>query len=684
MKKRLILSTLVLLSLANPKNAFALTKDNWQKVASKTEYLTKLEQKNLEESLEKRVALLKENAEKQGKNELYRYRITPNNNDLEEIITISNHQSFQDESSAIQWSLENELPKSNYKFIQNKIKPFQVEKIFEKTKYNTQEEANLALNQFNQTLDNPSNDLKITKERNKEKDQSTLLEYKEEYSTKEEAQNKAKSLEEDTEAYQVIVKVEKKTITSGKDTKELKETFKTKKEAEEFIDKLKKEGYQVDATIKEKTKPEKLTYTGEKRATLEEAEKDLEAFFKEYPNNQEGEVKKIKDQSMDKVEEKVLGEEEYTTLEEAEKAMQEKNQENEDYKIDATIRMEQKSTITKEEIKSKIFDSKLEAENYIKELKDKGYDTKNLETKLLSYEESNWKTDDEVVVDPGTKDDETFSYGHFDITLLNKFTKIDATGKTTEVQGSIKINNVKINNKNIEMNKLSNDPNTGLLEYTSTKRHGLDVTNKSYVEITGSITFNNQTLPFTVKGYLSEKQNVCGGKGDAKGYDLKFNSIKIIENKVYIDSNIINKYQVVGEITKEETKNVWYIDTVKTIKGYAYQAIASGEKEIIEGYEVTGTKSKDLIKEVYYLKGEKITKGYDYYVSGKGQKTFYDVISTYHKMTEINWIIEKLSLNTGSVEVTPPKTGIISNNKTILLLLFPLLLISLKMRKKYN
>ena len=157
---------------------------------------------------------------------------------------------------------------------------------------------------------------------------------------------------------------------------------------------------------------------------------------------------------------------------------------------------------------------------------------------------------------------------------------------------------------------------------------------------------------------MSEKQNVCGGTGRLKGYDLEFKSIRIVNNKVYVDSNIVNKYQVVGTAIKNVLEDVWYIDTTKTIKGYVYQAVVNGEKEEITGYQVKGTKSLDLWKDVYFLDIEKLIKGYDYYVSGKGLETNYDVISTYRKLIEANWLIEKISLNAGEVEVDPPQTGV--------------------------
>ncbi len=686
MKKNLILSTLALISFTTFQPVLATSKEeNWEKVESGTKLITRGEQKELEEELLERIETLRQSAAELGKNEVYRYKITLNEDDnLADDLEVSHKKSFSSREEAIQWSLENEIARDHYQFIQNTVKPFQIEKIFEKTKYDSEDEANQALMLFNQNLS--SSDAKVTKVRNQDKDIKTKQEDNRTYQTEKEALEAASCLEEDTEEFQVTVKVGKNRVADGTEKSEIEKVFPTEKEALAYIHSLEEEGYKVDASVEVVKESKKKEYVGDKRDTEEEAQKDLDAFLEEYPNHNSGKIEKTRDQSKDKTEASIRLEEEFSSLESANERKSSLEEDNDVYQIVATVSHGQKNTSVEEKIESKVFDSELEAEKFVKELQDKGYDTTGLETKLLSYEESVWKDNEEVIVDPGTGDETTFHYGHFDVTLLSSFTEVDANGKESKVTGSVQINSVKINHQNIAMEGPSRDPNTGKNEYTSVSRNDLNVTNKSLVEINGTITFNGKTLPFTVKGYLSEKQNVCGGTGRIKGYDLEFKSIRIVNNKVYVDSNIVNKYQVVGTAIKNVLKDVWYIDTTKTIKGYVYQAVANGEKEEITGYQVKGTKSLDLWKDVYFLDIEKLIKGYDYYVSGKGLETRYDVISTYRKLIEANWLIEKSSLSTGDIEVLPPKTGVEAKNEVGLCVLFIISIFTVFLKKivKYN
>ena len=173
------------------------------------------------------------------------------------------------------------------------------------------------------------------------------------------------------------------------------------------------------------------------------------------------------------------------------------------------------------------------------------------------------------------------------------------------------ISTVTIAGKNIAMN-LTRDPNRNDTEYASKTRHGLNVTNKSLVKITGTVTFGNTTLPFEVEGYLSEKQNVCRGTGSTKGFDLEFESVTIIENRVIIDTKLVTKYQVVGTVSKTETAEIYYVDTYKTAKGYDYVLTAEGEKEVLEDtYTLSLTADKELTEEKYVLDVTKETYIYE-------------------------------------------------------------------------
>ena len=173
------------------------------------------------------------------------------------------------------------------------------------------------------------------------------------------------------------------------------------------------------------------------------------------------------------------------------------------------------------------------------------------------------------------------------------------------------ISTVTIAGKNIAMN-LTRDPNRNDTEYASKTRHGLNVTNKSLVKITGTVTFGNTTLPFEVEGYLSEKQNVCRGTGSTKGFDLEFESVTIIENRVIIDTKLVTKYQVVGTVSKTETAEIYYVDTYKTAKGYDYVLTAEGEKEVLEDtYTLSLIADKELTEEKYALDVTKETYIYE-------------------------------------------------------------------------
>lgn len=259
---------------------------------------------------------------------------------------------------------------------------------------------------------------------------------------------------------------------------------------------------------------------------------------------------------------------------------------------------------------NKTFDTEKEADDYINSLIKQGYDTSKITKKMLSKEEFTW--DDGVEVNPGNPSG-TFTYPHFDISLTSKFYYVDENGKTTTTHGSINISTVKINGSRVKMGNKTWDGNRGDFEYASVDRN-LTVTNKSLVEITGYVTYNGKQLPFTVKGYLSEKQNVCKGKGYQKGFDLEFESVTIVKDKVLVDTKLITKYQVTGEITKTIEQNEYYVDVNTVVKGYDYEVKGEGNRfNYIDEYDVEGTASKDIMETRANLDVTTETKLYERY-----------------------------------------------------------------------
>lgn len=345
--------------------------------------------------------------------------------------------------------------------------------------------------------------------------------------------------------------------------------------------------------------------------TKEEAEKALKEFEDKY-DNVTGNVSEIRNESKDS-KETTKGTIKYDNIEDAIKAKEALEADNSSYTITAKVREEKVSGKIEEKIESEKFGTEAEALAYIEKLKSEGYDVSDLEVKLVSYEESIWKDEDGVIVDPGQADGKKFNYGHFDVTLVTSFTKIDKNGNETTVKGTMKVNSVNIAGKNIAMEGPTRDPNVGHIEYTSEKRHGLNVTNKSLVKITGTITVNGQELPYEVEGYLSESQNVCGGNGNMKGYDLRFKQVTIINGKVLVDTNLVNNYQVKGIAKKNTEKSEYYVDSEKTTKGYDYNASATGTETVKDGtYELNGKASKDILEDRYALDITTETKKYEY------------------------------------------------------------------------
>lgn len=434
--------------------------------------------------------------------------------------------------------------------------------------------------------------------------------------TKEEAEAKKEELEaSDGDEHDFKITVTIRSYLKG--TKEydvIKQSleFSSRKEAEAYIKEVEAKGYVLsNKTIKEVTHSEEYTlaevYTSE-----EEARKGLQSFIDEKGLTEKevtSKIEKVYNPNLSTVS-KTEGTLMYGTEEEAQRVADALYFEDDVRKVYGKVRGFAKSTVIPTVIKSDKFSTRKEAEDYIESLKKQGYNTSDLKITTLSFEESVWG--DGVEVNPGSPDSRTFKYGHFDVTILNKFTKVDKNGNTSTVNGTMTVNYVSINGKRVSMDGISYDYNTGKYEYTSTERHSLNVTNKSLVKITGTVTANGETLPYEIEGYLSEKQNVCGGQGSMKGFDLEFESVKIIEGKVVIDTNLVIKYEVTGTAYKTESTTEYYVDEYEEIKGYNYNLTASAVKEVSDGVftlDITG--EKEIMEERYALDVTKETYIYE-------------------------------------------------------------------------
>ena len=445
--------------------------------------------------------------------------------------------------------------------------------------------------------------------------------------TKEEAEKLKDELEVDNHDKKVTVVVRSYQKDTGRDEIiTIKKNFNSREEADAYIESLKEQGYVIsEDELTENTKEEGRSFNAV-FDTREEAEKALKDFEDKY-DNVTGNVSEIRNESKDS-KETTKGTIKYDNIADAIKAKEALETDNGTYTITATVREEKVSGKVEEKIKSEKFETEAEALAYIEKLKSEGYDVSDLEVKLVSYEESIWKDEDGVIVDPGQADGKKFNYGHFDVTLVTSFTKIDKNGNETTVKGTMKVNSVNIAGNNVAMEGPTRDPNVGHIEYTSKKRHDLNVTNKSLVKITGTVTVNGQELPYEVEGYLSESQNVCGGNGNMKGYDLRFKQVTIINGKVLVDTNLVNNYQVEGIAKKNTEKSEYYVDSEKTTKGYDYNASATGTETVKDGtYELNGKASKDIFEDRYALDVTTEIKNHEY-VKEVVKETLYGLLVT--------------------------------------------------------
>lgn len=410
--------------------------------------------------------------------------------------------------------------------------------------------------------------------------------------TLEEANQKKLELEKDDHYTKVTVKIKPYMIDSGRDEAiNITKSFSSKEELDKFVANLESQGYKLDLEVTEGITAV-LHTIDEKFDTEAEAIKAKTDFENTY-SDAVVTISKIRNANKDSLS-FVEGTTKYSTLSEAESIANSLNVDNDEKRVTATVRTVEGETVTVKEDINKTFDNEKAADDYISSLTKAGYNTSKLTKKMLTKEEFTW--DDGVEVDPGNPSG-TFNYHHFDITVINNYTYVDKDGKESKVTGDLTISSVKIDGTTIKMGNKSKDPNRGDIEYASSNRNNLNVSNKSLVEITGTVIYNGKSLPFTVKGYLSEKQNVCGGRGNSKGFDLEFNKIIIYQDKVLVDTKLITKYQVTGEISKVEENIAYYVDVETVIYGYDYVVKGQGNRIEKNGtYEVTGTASKDIME----------------------------------------------------------------------------------------
>lgn len=410
--------------------------------------------------------------------------------------------------------------------------------------------------------------------------------------TLDEANQKKLELEKDDHYTKVTVKIKPYMIDSGRDEViNITKSFSSKEELDKFVSGLESQGYKLDLEVTEGMTAV-LHTINEKFDTEAEAIKAKTDFENTY-SDAVVTISKIRNANKDSLS-FVEGTTKYSTLSEAESIANGLNVDNDEKRVTATVRTVEGETVTVKEDINKTFDNEKAADDYISSLTKAGYNTSKLTKKMLTKEEFTW--DDSVEVNPGYPSG-SFNYHHFDITVINNYTYVDKDGKESKVTGDLTISSVKIDGTTIKMGNKSKDPNRGDIEYASSNRNNLNVSNKSLVEITGTVIYNGKSLPFTVKGYLSEKQNVCGGRGNSKGFDLEFNKIIIYQDKVLVDTKLITKYQVTGEISKVEENIAYYVDVETVIYGYDYVVKGQGNRIEKNGtYEVTGTASKDIME----------------------------------------------------------------------------------------
>lgn len=158
---------------------------------------------------------------------------------------------------------------------------------------------------------------------------------------------------------------------------------------------------------------------------------------------------------------------------------------------------------------------------------------------------------------------------------------------------------------------------------------------------------------------------------------MLFKSVKIINNKVLIDANIITKYQVTGTMNEYKTQYVIYTQDVT--KGFDYEVEANGYKQL---FAVDAEAKKILVEE-----GQMLTYRFDTQAKEIAYQLSYEVFSYgLTQYADVEWVIERNVDAKGDGEdyPNPPQTG--NGRGTIISLigLLALALSSLFIKKKEN
>lgn len=481
------------------------------------------------------------------------------------------------------------------------------------------------------------------------------------FDNQEEATKYYDGLKIEAPSYKENMKIEKKEITN-KVTKETeKKIILCSSDCKEEIDNIEtKKGYNLITNILDTTKKIDVNKTFD---SFNKANEELNKIITEGGS---GNVDSKRNKEKDTVS-STKGTTPYESEDEALNTAKKLESKTDTQETTTTIRKEiekkKDTTLKIEDVVTDEFDTLEQAQNKIKQLEDEGYITKAT-IKQVTYNEENSDNNND-----GTTST-TKNYSHLDTTLLNKVTIIDDNGQKKEVGATMTVSKVTVDGKEISLTGPSKDPNTGYMEYQSKKRR-LDIKSNAIVNISGEITYklNGQNVKtnYNISGKLDESLNVCGGRGSAKGFDLKYNSITILDNKAYVDANIVTKYIITGTMYKYKDVDVYYVDTTTTNYGFDYILAASYDKNI-----------KKLI---YYFTYDEEVKAYKYQLS-YDLKT-YDLV----EYESVDWIIEKQGIasntntdNTTTVEI--PKTGIKSFPIILILILPALLIFGLKKIKK--
>lgn len=383
--------------------------------------------------------------------------------------------------------------------------------------------------------------------------------------TEEEALKKKNELEKDDHDYKITVVIKPYITKVGEEQITINKEFSSKEDAKSYLDNLVKQGYKIsNSNIIKKEITVEVNFK-ESFDTIAEAQKTLEEFKKNNDvKDGDAKITKVRDTSKDTIIRNV-GTAKYDTIEEANKIKDSLARKYSDYEVYGEVRTGSIKETKTEEVEFKQFDNYDDAFNYMEKLKKQGLDVSNLKIKSIIYEIPNWRQEKESTVKPGSN----YKYGHLDIALVSKFNKIDTDGNKTIVGGRISISEVYIDGKLIKMNGLSLDVNSNKFEYSSETRYDLNLTNNSLVKIVGTVVTSNESYPFEVEGYLDESQNICNNPTN-KGFDLEFKDITIVNDKAYVDTKLVNKYSVVGEMTKDVITKVYYVDVIMNIYGYKY------------------------------------------------------------------------------------------------------------------